>query len=147
MINTRMRKLCLKKIRGADNSWVEDNKDVAVKAIKFFETQLSKKNVQRDPNILNCIPRVINNEDNDLLEANPTMEEVKDAFFSLSADSAPGPDGISGKFYHHCWDIISADLFDMVCHYFAGTDLPRSITHTCFILLLKVNSPQRGLLG
>ncbi|XP_070036889.1 uncharacterized protein [Nicotiana tomentosiformis] len=86
-----MRKLCLKKIRGADNSWVEDNKDVAVKAIK-----------------------VINNEDNDLLEANPTMEEVKDAFFSLSADSAPGPDGISGKFYHHCWDIISADLFDMI---------------------------------
>lgn len=68
---------------------------------------------------------------------------MKEVVLSLSPSSAPGPDRMSGRFYHFCWDIISADLFNMVCDFFAGTEIPKSLTHTCLILLPKVTSPQR----
>ncbi|XP_075088439.1 uncharacterized protein LOC142170431 [Nicotiana tabacum] len=44
----------------------------------------------------------------------PTKEEVKVAIFGLNGDSAGGPDGMTGKLYHSCWDIIGDDLYDMV---------------------------------
>lgn len=64
---------------------------------------------------------MITEDDNDILGEPPTVKEVKDAVFNMSPDSAPGPDRVSGKIYQHCWDIISVDLFNMVCDFFAGT--------------------------
>lgn len=36
---------------------------------------------------------------------------LKKLFFLLNKDSAPGPDGFGGGFYHAFWDIISLDVF------------------------------------
>lgn len=72
----------------------------------------------------------------------PKIEEVKEVVYSLSLNSAPGPDGMSEKFCHSCWDIISADILNMACDFFAGTQMPRSLTHKCLTLLPKVTSPQ-----
>ncbi|XP_075104795.1 uncharacterized protein LOC107830035 [Nicotiana tabacum] len=44
----------------------------------------------------------------------PTKEEVKMAVLGLNGDSAGGPDGMTRKFYHSCWDIIGDDLYDTV---------------------------------
>ncbi|KAI5668250.1 hypothetical protein M9H77_18103 [Catharanthus roseus] len=33
----------------------------------------------------------------------PSLEEVRDAIFSLYRNSAPGSDGFSGAFFQHCW--------------------------------------------
>jgi hypothetical protein len=35
-----------------------------------------------------------------------TEEEVKHAINLIPGDKAPGPDGFTGAFYKHCWDII-----------------------------------------
>lgn len=65
------------------------------------------------------------------------VKEVKDAVFSLNKDSASGPDGFSGEFFHNFWDIIEEDIVAVVMTFFCGMDLPRYITHTTLALIPK----------
>ena len=52
--------------------------------------------------VCEVIQPMVTDSENDILSALPTDEEIKEAVFSLSASSAPGPDGFPGFFYHHC---------------------------------------------
>jgi retron-type reverse transcriptase len=40
--------------------------------------------------------------------------EIKEAIEDLPLDKAPGPDGFSMAFFHSCWDIIKADLMEVI---------------------------------
>lgn len=80
---------------------------------------------------------MVTEERNLELVKQPTKDEVKNAIFGLNADSAGGPDGFTGKFFHSCWDIIGNDVLNMVRQYFNGDELPRFITHTNLVLLPK----------
>ncbi|KAG5590152.1 hypothetical protein H5410_040666 [Solanum commersonii] len=55
-------------------------------------------------------------EDNDLLSKMPTMEEVKEV---------------------KSWDIVGVDILRLVCCFFQGPTLPKSITHSHLVLLPK----------
>lgn len=81
-------------------------------------------------------------DDNTMLGAPPILEKIKDVF-SLSPDSARRPDGVSGKFYQHCWEIIAKDLYLMIYDFFAGNQLPKALAHTCFMILPKVENPRK----
>ncbi|XP_026399125.1 uncharacterized protein LOC113294975 [Papaver somniferum] len=48
-------------------------------------------------------------DDSQRMDAIPTFEEIKAVVFDLGADSAPGPDGFSGCFYRHCWEVRGAN--------------------------------------
>ncbi|XP_055802509.1 uncharacterized protein LOC129871574 [Solanum dulcamara] len=72
-----------------------------------------------------------------------TKVELKEAVFSLSNVSAAGPDGINGKFFHTCWDIISEDLLNLVKFIFNGHSLSKFISHACLVLLPKVDHPNK----
>lgn len=64
------------------------------------------------------IPSLVFQSDNIMLTNIPTMEEVKNAVFSLDRNSVPGPDGFGGSFYHSYWDIIGADVHNSVLQFF-----------------------------
>ncbi|VFQ82836.1 unnamed protein product, partial [Cuscuta campestris] len=83
----------------------------------------------------------ITDEDNQQLVASPSLEEVKDAVFSLNPNSAAGPDGFTGHFFQKCWDIIHLEIFAMVCGFFKGDYMTKGIAHTAIVLLPKVDSP------
>lgn len=57
--------------------------------------------------------------------------------FGLNVDSAGGPDGFNGHFFHTCWDIIGVDVVEMVKAFLYGQELSRFITHTNLVLLPK----------
>ncbi|CAN6572428.1 unnamed protein product [Malus baccata var. baccata] len=76
--------------------------------------------------------------ENDLLSALPTDEEIKEAVFSLSASSAPGPDGFPGFFYHHCWDIVSFDVIQFVKQFFQSNWLYPNANSNFLVLIPKV---------
>lgn len=60
---------------------------------------------------------------------------------SMSAASAAGPDGYSGMFFHSCWDIIQNDIKNYVQDFFRGKNLSKFYSHTCLILIPKIDSP------
>lgn len=47
---------------------------------------------------------------NEALIRDISKEEVKEAIFSIKAESAPGPDGMSGLFFQKYWDVIGEDI-------------------------------------
>lgn len=64
-MSSRRRRLCLKKHRVVDNAWIEGNEAIAVEAINYFEDQFFEDASQRDFSILQCLPKVISEEDNE----------------------------------------------------------------------------------
>lgn len=86
--------------------------------------------------------KTIDDADNVTLTTLSTMEEVKEVVFSVDSQSAPGPDEVTGRFYQSCWEIIKEDLLIMILDIFASSEIPKALTHTCLILLPKVECPQ-----
>lgn len=85
----------------------------------------------------------VDDDDNQALGAIPTIDEVKKVVFSMSSNSSPGPDGISGNLFHHCWDIIAEYLYNVILDFFSGSELPRSFTHTYLVLIPKIDNLQQ----
>lgn len=64
-----------------------------------------------DDSLLDCIPTLVSEEDNETLHNFPTEEEIKKVVFSTSIDSSAMPDG----YYQYCWNIIKHDVRTF-CH-------------------------------
>ncbi|XP_060215380.1 uncharacterized protein LOC132642130 [Lycium barbarum] len=59
----------------------------------------------------------------------------------MSPSSVAGSDGYNGNFFHKCWTIIQEDIKNMVHDFFKGRNLTKFYSHTCLILIPKVDSP------
>ena len=42
-----------------------------------------------------------------------SLDEIKNALFSMKKGKSPGSDGLSVEFYVHFWDILNIPLFNM----------------------------------
>jgi len=60
------------------------------------------------------IPELVSSTKNMMLIKCPNFLEIKNVVFNLNGNSAPGPDGFGGLFYHSCWDIIGTDVCNAV---------------------------------
>ncbi|XP_047264042.1 uncharacterized protein LOC124896540 [Capsicum annuum] len=94
IVKGRRNRLKVSRIMNDAGNWLEDEKLIADEAL-------------------------INEEENADLEAIPDEEELKKAVFSLNGDSACGPDGLSGRFYQSCWEIVRSDIIRMVRDFYA----------------------------
>ena len=72
-----------------------------------------------------------------------SVQEVKDALFSMGDDKAPGPDGFTAAFFKGAWDIVSKDVTLAVQEFFQNGKLLKEVNHTILALLPKVASPSR----
>ncbi|KAL9683059.1 hypothetical protein QQ045_014873 [Rhodiola kirilowii] len=86
---------------------------------------------------------VLGDDDNDRLTAIPDEEEIHQVIKNLNPASAPCPDGFTGHFYHHCWQIIKMDLVRAIRAFFLGTPLPSSISSTNLVLIPKKPTIER----
>jgi len=84
------------------------------------------------------IPCLVLKEDNRSLLRLPLCEEIKDSVFDLNGEGALGPDGFGGHFYHTFWDIIEADVIQLVQKFFVTRVLPPNINSNMIVLIPKV---------
>ncbi|XP_019230803.1 PREDICTED: uncharacterized protein LOC109211692 [Nicotiana attenuata] len=116
-VNGKRKKLQLKRIKSGSGVWIEDQEQLAAAAVDFIKNSSQMKNLE--------------------LSRLPIIEEVRTSVFELTGESASGPDGFTGLFYQICWDVIGADIHNMVLHFYEGAAQPKSITHTNLVLLPK----------
>jgi len=136
-VKGRRRKLFISEITTAQGDTVTGNENIGMEAVSFFEDQFKETNTSVDDSMLDLIPKIITQEQNEEMGRMPNMEEVREAVFALNGDSTSGPDGFSGEFFQSCWQIVGEDTTRMVRAFFCGHELPRFITHTNVVLLPK----------
>lgn len=91
--------------------------------------------VVNDAPFLLAIPHLISDLDNASRMATPTLEEVEGVIKGMDYSSSAGPDGFTGLFFNKGWDIIKADMLDVVLCFFGGFGYPRSLSSTMLVLI------------
>ncbi|XP_019237046.1 PREDICTED: uncharacterized protein LOC109217270 [Nicotiana attenuata] len=139
-IRGRRRRLQILKIKDHRGHRIEGDANIGKAAVHHFQQFFNINHHYNDLDIINCIPQCVTDADNESLTAIPDTEEVRDAVFNMSPDSAAGPDGYNGKSFQSCWDIIKEDITDFVQAVFNGRRLTKFFSHTCLVLIPKVES-------
>lgn len=93
--------------------------------------------------IIECVSRCVTDEHNEILLKGIEKNEVKSAVFSMHPDKAPGPDGMSARFYQRYWHIVGEDVYEFVKRFFATGRFDHAITDTNIVLIPKIQSPRR----
>ncbi|XP_026436380.1 uncharacterized protein LOC113334256 [Papaver somniferum] len=89
----------ISELEDADGNIISDQSQIANILVKHFQQKFEAQNVDVSEELLDVIPSVITNEDQEMLDSIPTTEEIKKIVFEMNSDSAPGPDGFPGSFY------------------------------------------------
>ncbi|XP_026399783.1 uncharacterized protein LOC113295670 [Papaver somniferum] len=116
--NVRMKHVIMLKQKSR-NKWLVEG----VSNTAFFHANIQTR---RSNNVISEL--VDENEEGVVMDAIPSLEEIKVVVFDLGVDSAPGPDGFSGCFYRHCWDVIQQDLFSAILATRLGGVLDRLVS-------------------
>lgn len=103
----------------------------------FFSQQFRDEGFQGDYSLLENVPKIIIERDNDAMTTLPEEREVRDVVFSLNKSSAFGPDWFTRLFYQTSWDIIGEDISRLVKVFVCSQELAKFITHTNLVLLSK----------
>ncbi|KAL0340345.1 UNVERIFIED_CONTAM: hypothetical protein Sradi_4551300 [Sesamum radiatum] len=96
---------------------------IAIKdsAASFFQRLLTAEPVFPEEMDSEHLEDGLTDEDRRFLCVMPTLEEVREAVFSIDPDSVAGPDGFGAVFFHTCWEIIAEDVFGAVMSFSVGS--------------------------
>lgn len=123
---------------------LEKQEDIEKELINHFKTVHQEQPTDKQSainDILYHIPKLITEEHNKLLLRPVTIMEVEEASNQLKAGKAPGPDGFTSNLYHHFWDLIKADVWNVVEESRAMHWLLPSLNSTFTALIPKVARP------
>ena len=67
------------------------------------------------------------------------LDEVFRAVKELEGDKAPGPDGFSLAFFHHCWGVVERDVFAVFEEFYLHSKFEKSLNATFLALVPKKN--------
>ncbi|KAK4384456.1 putative ribonuclease H protein [Sesamum angolense] len=83
------------------------------------------------------LKHTITTKEASLLIAPVSQSEVKEAFFDIDVESAPGPDGYTAAFYRAAWPVVGQDVFQAVGEFFRTGKLLKQINTTLIVLIPK----------
>ncbi|XP_068323301.1 uncharacterized protein [Pyrus communis] len=138
----RRRRNKIVKLRAENGNWVDRPSQVRQLVDNHFISVFSSAGSRTWGSLLDCIIPSVSVEMNKALTAPVTDEEIKEAAVQMGGLKAPGPDGFQGVFYQSYWEIVRADVSDLVRELFldsAGTGL---INQTHIVLIPKVPNPE-----
>ncbi|GLT79931.1 hypothetical protein SLA2020_513970 [Shorea laevis] len=94
-------------IHGVDDkgTWIDDLDQVKLIILDHFKNQFSSQ-PQNRPSLEHIFSNRLSRKDREMLEAEFTNEEIKEAVFSCASDKAPGPDGFNFHFIKSVWSTI-----------------------------------------
>ncbi|WOK94055.1 hypothetical protein Cni_G02757 [Canna indica] len=130
------------RLKNCSGLWCEGQDAVADIAQQYFQTIFATSNPAiNDLHFLSSCRKVSRRMNRWLLRL-VSIEETKLAVFSLNPDSAPGPDGFTGHFFRHNWQMIGAEITEAATSFFRSTKLLKSFNHSFIALIPKTKTPQ-----
>ncbi|KAH0684447.1 hypothetical protein KY289_022199 [Solanum tuberosum] len=114
LIRGRRKRLFIHKILREDGEWIQGDDNITKAAGAHFQGIFTGVDRFINEHAISCIPRMVDQEQNNKLTALPDLEELKEVVFSMNPNSAAGPDGMNGQFFQKCWQIIKDDLLSVI---------------------------------
>jgi exonuclease III len=96
---------------------IKDHDQIAETLTSFYQDLLTETNTSREEAIQKVtrhIPKLITPDQNSALLRPITQSEVDLAVKNMPPGKAPGPDGFTTDFFHHCWEMIKEDVWRVV---------------------------------
>jgi len=87
-------------------------------ARNYFIELFQRANSVRQ-NVINVVPQSITLEDNEAVTTPFSLEEFKEATFSMQIDKCPGPDGFNPGFYQKFWNMCGTEIYEAGCSWLA----------------------------
>lgn len=103
----------ISKLESKDNQIIEDHVQIKKEITTFFSNLLNNldgSQLSEQKQLLEVIPKIITDEQNQNLNERIKLEEVFQALNQLPSGKAPGPDGFLADFFKKCWHILGQDL-------------------------------------
>lgn len=105
-------------LQDKQGNWLHSREDLQDLLNDHFSSITSSTNPFMDEDLLNIINTEVTEEDNLMLTAEPTDEEIRSIVFLIKPWAAPGPDGYQAGFYQHTWDIVGKEVINLVKQFF-----------------------------
>lgn len=135
-------RMYLKKLRdkfGCEH-WSDEAK--AGVAIQYFSELFVTSNPPSYEPIFQSMRPKVTQAMNRVLTGRVTKEEGREAIFSIDAESAPGPDGMTGLFFQRFWSDIGNEVTKEIQEVFERGSLPDDWNFTYICLLPKIPNPE-----
>ncbi|XP_026451229.1 uncharacterized protein LOC113351464 [Papaver somniferum] len=127
----------ISEIEDGNGNILSDQGKIAEVLVKNYEEKFAFHPFSIEDSLLNAIPEVITQEDQDMLDKLPVEEEIRITIFNMDPDSSPGPDGFSGCFYRACWHIIGEDVVHTIQFCWNRKFIPKGLNSNFLFLLPK----------
>ncbi|XP_027102437.1 uncharacterized protein [Coffea arabica] len=117
---------------------VDEQFQIESMVIEYFSEVLAQQaQVPVDHSLLDIIPSVVSEHDNEILQQLPTEDEIQRVVFQMNGDSYSGPATFTGSFFTTCWDVVKRDVCRAVGDFFTGAELLWGYTATLLALISK----------
>jgi exonuclease III len=96
---------------------VREHSKIEAELINYYQDLLTETKEDRTEaiqRITRHIPPLVTSEQNAALTRPITQEEVDQAVKTMPPGKAPGPDGFTTDFFHHCWDLVRKEVWEVV---------------------------------
>ncbi|VFQ86461.1 unnamed protein product [Cuscuta campestris] len=130
-------------ITNEDGLLVEGKKEVAKVLVNYFQKQLGIPNDTLDmkKDIVN-MGKCLSIEQQLILIASPTQEEIKNCLFEIPNHKSPGPDGFSSGFFKHQWDVVGGLVTKAIQDFFQNGVSLKQINSTNITVIPKKDNPK-----
>ena len=127
-----------------ENEWVSNEEDISATIQQFYENLFtsSSPTTEEIDECLTAVNPLVTEEMCRSLEVPFTMEEIKRAVFSMSADKSPGTDGMNAMFYQQHWEIVGPLVSKAVMDCLNEREELEVINSTLVTLIPKVKDPK-----
>lgn len=133
----RRRRKAIEFIKDEHGSWLSSRSLVGDHIINFFHSLFESYNPSILDDLEGLITPLISMEENIELCSISTLEEIRVAVWCIGSLKSPGPDGMTGLFYKHYWDIVGADMVEMVQDFFHHGYMLKALNHSFITMIPK----------
>jgi hypothetical protein len=121
---------------------IQQHSDIEKEILSYYKNLLSEPPIDRShaiDTILRNIPKEVTKEKNEALMRPITQEEVDQSLRDTPIGKAPGPDGFTPDFFHHCWSIIHEDVWEIIKDSRKSGQVLQALNATFLTLIPKEN--------
>ncbi|XP_026400160.1 uncharacterized protein LOC113296035 [Papaver somniferum] len=133
----------INEMENEEGNLVTDQQQIADALVKHFQKKFEETTVKFDEDLFAAIPKILNEEDNLILDAIPSSIETKKAILEMN-DSAPGPDSFPGSFYKFAWETIGTELVEAILYCWRNNFIPKGFNSKFLFLLPKIQGAKKA---